>query len=84
MISVRPFTNQRRHSETQYLNIAYCLLTPLLLWLCNSVPKQVLAFLHIVNLPLFGLMSADLLAAQFLSVSNVRGLFRKASRPRAA
>ncbi|CAN8015558.1 unnamed protein product, partial [Ixodes persulcatus] len=50
----------------QNAKCAYCLLIPLLLYATNAAPKPVAALLYIVNLPLFGLMSAELVASQYL------------------
>ncbi|EEC05238.1 hypothetical protein IscW_ISCW003628 [Ixodes scapularis] len=50
----------------QNAKCAYCLLIPLLLYATNAAPKPVAALLYIVNLPLLGLMSAELVASQYL------------------
>ncbi|KAM7312104.1 uncharacterized protein ISCGN_009009 [Ixodes scapularis] len=59
-------------TRSQNAKCAYCLLIPLLLYATNAAPKPVAALLYIVNLPLLGLMSAELVASQYLCVSCVR------------
>ncbi|KAK8776569.1 hypothetical protein V5799_030086 [Amblyomma americanum] len=51
----------------QYGGSLYCLLLPLLLWAFNSLPKAGAALVHLVTLPLFGLMAPEKIARQYLS-----------------
>ncbi|KAH6934103.1 hypothetical protein HPB50_020041 [Hyalomma asiaticum] len=46
----------------------YCLLLPLLLWAFNSLPKPGAALVHLVTVPLMGLMEADQVAQQYMSL----------------
>ncbi|CAN7946814.1 unnamed protein product [Ixodes hexagonus] len=56
---------------SQNAKCAYCLVIPLLLYATQSAPKPVSALFYIVNLPLLGLMSPDLVANQYLSTDVV-------------
>ncbi|XP_065299116.1 uncharacterized protein [Dermacentor albipictus] len=46
----------------------YCLFLPLLLWAFNSLPKPGAALIHLVTVPLMGLMEAEQVARQYLTV----------------
>ncbi|XP_049520740.1 uncharacterized protein LOC125944373 [Dermacentor silvarum] len=46
----------------------YCLFLPLLLWAFNSLPKPGAALVHLVTVPLMGLMEAEQVAHQYLTV----------------
>ncbi|XP_064461065.1 uncharacterized protein LOC135371026 [Ornithodoros turicata] len=49
----------------------YCILMPLFLWAFNSLPMPLVAFLHIVNLPLFGIIGVEQMAREYLSTEGV-------------
>ncbi|XP_064459852.1 uncharacterized protein LOC135370090 isoform X2 [Ornithodoros turicata] len=49
----------------------YCILMPLFLWAFHSLPMPVVALLHIINLPLFGIMSTEQMAWEYLSTEGV-------------
>ncbi|XP_075542411.1 uncharacterized protein LOC142576256 [Dermacentor variabilis] len=53
---------------TRYGGCLYCLLLPLLLWTFNSLPKPCAALMHMVTVPLLGLMEPEQIAHQYLSV----------------
>ncbi|XP_065288964.1 serine-rich adhesin for platelets-like isoform X2 [Dermacentor albipictus] len=52
---------------TRYGGCLYCLLLPLLLWSFNSLPKPGAALMHMVTVPLLGLMEPEQIALQYLS-----------------
>ncbi|KAH6932692.1 hypothetical protein HPB50_008737 [Hyalomma asiaticum] len=45
----------------------YCILLPLSLWAFNSLPKPATALVHLVTLPLSGLMDTERVARQYLA-----------------
>ncbi|KAL3229403.1 hypothetical protein MRX96_023590 [Rhipicephalus microplus] len=53
---------------TKYGGCVYCLLLPLLLWAFNSLPKPGAALVHMITVPLMGLMKPEQIAHQYLSV----------------
>ncbi|KAL1424872.1 hypothetical protein MTO96_019735 [Rhipicephalus appendiculatus] len=46
----------------------YCLFLPLLLWAFNSLPKPGAALVHLVTVPVMGLMEAEQVAHQYMSL----------------
>ncbi|KAL1477648.1 hypothetical protein MTO96_017112 [Rhipicephalus appendiculatus] len=52
---------------TKYGGCVYCLLLPLLLWAFNSLPKPGAALVHMITVPLMGLMKPEQIAHQYLS-----------------
>ncbi|KAK8774861.1 hypothetical protein V5799_010605 [Amblyomma americanum] len=52
----------------QFTSCLYCLLLVLIMWALNAAPKPIIAVLHVVNLPMMNLMSAEELAAQYLTL----------------
>nr|XP_054933416.1 Na(+)/dicarboxylate cotransporter 3-like [Dermacentor andersoni] len=52
----------------KYGGCLYCLLLPLLLWAFNSLPKPVTSLVHLVTVPLLGLMDTERVAHKYLAV----------------
>ncbi|KAH7956037.1 hypothetical protein HPB52_005759 [Rhipicephalus sanguineus] len=61
------FLGAKAH-DAQYGGCIYCLLLPLLLWAFNSLPKPGAALVHMVTVPLMGLLEPEQIAHQYLSV----------------
>ncbi|XP_070390285.1 uncharacterized protein [Dermacentor albipictus] len=51
----------------KYGGCLYCLLLPLLLWAFNSLPKPVTSLVHLVTVPLLGLMDTERVAHKYLA-----------------
>lgn len=62
------FGCEMRVSPLQVSKCFFCILLTLAWWICHTAPRAVVAFLPVLVLPLFNIMSPDELASGYLSV----------------